>query len=124
MLGSNYANYHKLDDVIDVTLHQKEIKFRVIGFFDDGASVTINNKEIKFDDCIIMPFYDIDYEAKTQSDESYQKIYYSQKNEGYINASENSFDQLNQKLNDITQKNDLLYSLATAEIKIETGVSK
>lgn len=124
LLGSNYANYYKLDDVIDVTLHQKEIKFRVIGFFDAGASVMINNKEIKFDDCIVMPFYDIDYEAKTQSDESYQKIYYSQKNEGYINASENSFDQLNQKLNDITQKNDLLYSLATAEIKIETGVSK
>lgn len=105
-------------------MHQKEIKFRVIGFFDDGASVTINNKEIKFDDCIIMPFYDIDYAAKNQADESYQKIYYSQKNEGYISASENSFDELNQKLNDITQKNDLLYSLATAEIKIETGVSK
>lgn len=36
-----------------------------------------------------MPFYDIAYDPIDANDESYQKIYYSQKNEGYIHIPDN-----------------------------------
>lgn len=119
VLGYNYSDYYNLGDIINLTLHQKELSFKVIGFFDKGSHITINGKKLEFDNCIVMPFYNINYSPTNPTDEMYQKIYYSQKNEGYIYSDNQTFDTLEQNLSDVTLQNDLIYSLATAEIHIQ-----
>lgn len=120
LLGNEYSSYYKLGDILKLDLHGKEISFRVIGFFDKGASLNIDEQNIEFDNYIVMPFYDIDYSPNNPTDEMYQKIFYSQKDQGYIYSKGESFDTLKSSLCEVAQKNDLRYTLATANIYIKT----
>ncbi|MDF2841110.1 MAG: hypothetical protein K0Q99_1882 [Clostridia bacterium] len=88
ILGYDYLQYYKLGDTINLTLHQKSINFKVIGFYKKDTFISCQGTSFGFDQCIIMPFYDINYDPVDEKDELYQKIYYCQKNEVYIRLPE------------------------------------
>lgn len=89
ILGYDYLQYYNIGDTLELSLHQKNLLFEVIGFYQKETSFQFENSKISLDQCIIMPFYDIAYDPIDANDESYQKIYYSQKNEGYIHIPDN-----------------------------------
>ena len=118
ILGNEYSKYYKIGDLLHLTLHQKEITFKVIGFYKKGTLINLNNTIINFDHCIIMPFYDVEYSPQDEKEYTYQTIYYSQKNEGYINSKDMTFSQIDAYLNEIASRTNLAYSLVTNTISI------
>ena len=91
LLGYNYTDYYQIGDTFKLSLLEKEINFRVIGFLRQG--ITLEKTEIMIDSeaeiveldwSIVLPFYSISYDAVDSIDRSYQIRYYIQKNSGFI----------------------------------------
>lgn len=127
ILGNNYKEYYNIGDEIPLVLHQKIINFKVIGFYKQGTSVSqYKGNEVKLDNFMIMPFYDINYNPTDEMDDLYQKIYYTQKNEGYIkseniddlrkNSERDDFKNLVQNL---SNKYNLKYLLISSPVFIK-----
>lgn len=119
ILGHEYMKQYAIGDILNLSLHQKNMKFKVVGFYKENMSITVNGKEINLDYNIVMPFYDINYVSEDEVDERYQKIYYSQKNEGYIAANGETFNKLNLQLNELIGDDDLAYILTNFPLNIE-----
>lgn len=79
ILGSDHKEYYIVGDVVSFFLHPKLIDFKIVGFYKQNTSIHYDLNKINFDQCIIMPFYDIGYDPENKEDELYQKIFYSQK---------------------------------------------
>lgn len=99
LLGNEYKEYYSLDSVINANLHLKDINLRVVGFLEEGISLRQNGKNTVLDDYIIMPFYNIDYGSEDPQDLYYQKIWYTQKNEGLYSKEDNEAEEKIEKLN-------------------------
>lgn len=128
ILGIDYLEVYEIDDIIQLTLHSKKINFRVIGFYDRNTGIKRKGsfaKDLIFDCSIIIPFYDIGYYPTDENEALYQKIYYSQKNEGYIEISE-STDQIDDEVHikysniieELVRENNLYYSIPTEPISM------
>jgi len=124
ILGNEYKDVYKLGDVITISLHEKPLKFKVIGFFEKNTKIYING-EYLFDQSIIMPYYNISYDPVDDTDEIYQKIYYSQKNEGFIKINEENTDDIEtvkanyiNKVEELARKYDLLYTIIGSPFSI------
>ncbi len=123
ILGYDYLPYFKVNDEIELSLHQKNITFKIIGFYQPGTSFSYENSNIILDQCIVMPFYNIEYLPDNITDETYQKIYYLQKDAGYIrvpvNAKINDYRTIAlEKLNQFSTKENLLVILPPSTYKI------
>lgn len=125
ILGNDYLQYYKLGDIIRLSLHQKLIDFKVIGFYKKDAFINWQNTDINLNQYIVMPFYEINYDPVDDKDSLYQKIFYSQKNEGYIRISESIKEDDNliyknylNKIEEISNKYKLIYTLATMPLSI------
>lgn len=123
ILGYDYLPYFNVNDEIELSLHQKNITFKIIGFYQPGVSVSYEDSNIILDQCIVMPFYNIEYQPDNIIDETYQKIYYLQKDAGYIrvpgNAKVNEYRTMAlEKLNQFSTKENLLVTLPLSTSKI------
>lgn len=133
ILGSDYKDIYNIGDKLNLSLHEKELKFKVIGFLkNDVQKFTLQPNE-NLNKTVIIPFYDINYAPNDEVDELYQKIYYTQKNGGFIKLEENEcikiiedvknleniyYDYLG-KVEQIASEYDLLFSIPVCPVRIE-----
>lgn len=119
ILGNNYINEYSLGDALNLELHKKGMKFKVIGFLEKGANLSIDDKHVILDDYIMSPFYNIEYSPNNKDDETYQQIWYSQKNGGLIKPSETKpINKLKEDIDKINEKYDLFYQIADTPTKL------
>ena len=119
LLGYEYMGVYDLDDVIELSLHQYSLKFRVVGFFKEDTKILYRQYgTISFDRSIIVPFYDIGYSPEDEADAFYQKVYYTQKNMGFIRIEEQDSDTIEsvrlcllEILEILVKKHNLVYTL-------------
>jgi len=126
ILGNEYLNYYKLGDIINLSLHQKNINFKVIGFYKKETCINYQGSIVTLDQCIIMPYYEIEYDPTDEEDALYQKIYYSQKNNGHIRILENNevnnpdiYKNYLKNVEELSKKYDLVYSIPFLPVTID-----
>lgn len=118
ILGNNYINEYNLGDTLNLELHKKNMEFKIIGFLEKGTNLSIDDKQVILDDYIIIPFYNIEYSPNSKDDETYQQIWYSQKNGGLIKPSKTkTINKLKEDINKINEKYDLFYEIADMPTK-------
>ena len=88
ILGSEYKGVYEIDDILTLSIHEKNLKFKVIGFFKEGTNLPQDFDSVDLK--IAIPSYDITYDPIDDNDASYQKYYYRQKNQGFIKVTESS----------------------------------
>lgn len=119
ILGNSYINQYKIGDILELELHKKNIEFKVIGFLEKGLKLNIDNGDLILDNYIVVPFYNIEYSPNSKEEETYQQLWYSQKNEGLIKSSEKeTIIKLKKDINNINKKYDLFYEIQDTPIKI------
>lgn len=119
ILGNNYITKYDIGDTLNLELHRKNMKFKVIGFLEKDTFFTIDNDDLILDDYIVIPLYNIEYPPNDEQDEIYQQLWYSQKNKGFIRFSDtetiNKFkgdiDSINKKYNLFYEINDITTKL-------------
>lgn len=116
LLGSKYKDYYEIGSVLNANLHQKDIDLKVVGFVEEGVSLRQNGRDTNFDDFIIMPFYNINYEPTDTSDAYYQKIWYTQKIEGLYSKNENDVDE---KINQLNESYNMFLKPIESETTLE-----
>lgn len=87
LLGYNYIGVYEIGDIITLELYFTDFEFRVIGFLDEGVKLPNLNRPFHhtlFDNSIVIPFFDIDFEPYNEENRRFQAIYYSQKLSGAI----------------------------------------
>lgn len=123
ILGYEYLQYYQTGDMLMLSLHEKPLTFKVIGFYQENTAFQFETSNISLDQCIVMPFYNILYAPTNDCEDSYQKIFYTQKNEGYIQipetATQNEFrDTALEILHLLAQQENLLFTLPLSPTKI------
>ena len=132
ILGNSYKDIYKIGDELNLSLHEKPLKFRVIGFLKKDIEKFSSKSEKNLNETIIMPFYDINYVPNDEIDEFYQKVYYTQKNEGRIKLKESEINKIIQnvqnieniyydyleKVEKVSKKNGLLFSIPICPSRI------
>lgn len=125
ILGYEYMDTYNIGDTLHLSLHLKDLTYKVIGFYKQNTFIEYLDSEIIFDQAIIMPFYNINYSPADEFNEKYQEIYYTQKNEGFIRIpkqdeeiNENVFNGYLEKIEILSEKYDLVYSLAYSPMHI------
>lgn len=95
LMGYQYRDIYSIGDVIKLSLFEKDINFKVIGFLKQNTSiyttVTMTQEkpsEFDLDYSIIIPYYDISYSPSSDNELIYQTRFYTQKNSGYIKIDE------------------------------------
>lgn len=126
ILGNEYKNIYQINDKLTLSLHEKQLNLKVIGFFKKNTKIKYQNSEFIFDKSILIPFYDITYKPSDKLDEVYQKLYYSQKNEGLIKINEDSTNDIEivkanylNKVEELANNYDLLYSIPSSPVYIK-----
>ena len=74
ILGNSYKDIYKIGDELNLSLHEKPLKFRVIGFLKKDIEKFSSKSEKNLNETIIMPFYDINYVPNDEIDEFYKKV--------------------------------------------------
>ncbi len=133
ILGNSYKDIYKIGDEINLYLHQKPLKFRVIGFFKKDVEKFTPYPAKNLNETVAIPFYDINYIPNNEIDDYYQKVYYTQKDEGYIKLKESETDEVIKNVQNIeniyydylerveklAKENDVLFSIPICPTKIE-----
>jgi len=91
IFGFDYLNIYDIGDIVRLSLYFEEYDFKVIGFFGEGAGICSGLgalDEVVFDNRIITPFFNINYDP--DDDDSYVNhvIHYSQMTQGNICITE------------------------------------
>ncbi len=132
ILGNDYKNIYKIGDELYLSLHEKVLKFKVVGFLKKDIQKFSPKNKKSLNETIIMPFYDINYIPNDTADEFYQKIYYMQKNEGHIKVNEteeneiiknvqnieNIYYSYLEEVEELSKKHNLLFSIPICPTKI------
>ena len=133
ILGNSYKDIYKIGDEINLYLHQKPLKFRVIGFLKKDSEKLASYTDKNINETVVIPFYDINYAPNDEIDDSYQKIYYTQKDEGYIKLKESETNEVIKSVQNIediyydylerveklAEENGVLFSIPICPIRIE-----
>lgn len=114
ILGSKYIDYYNIDDTFELYYIGKKVTVKVIGFLPEKSQIS-QNKPLCLDHYILMPLFtsisssDInpnDFLTQNTYDSSdfFIKMLYMQKNTGLIASdSLDSFDSINQELQNISK---------------------
>lgn len=133
ILGNSYKDIYKIGDEINLYLHQKPLKFRVIGFLKKDSEKFAPYPAKNLNETVVIPFYDINYIPDNKIDDSYQKVYYTQKNSGHIKLEESETNEVIKNVQNIenvyydylegveklAKENDVLFSIPICPKKIE-----
>ncbi|MBQ8942365.1 MAG: hypothetical protein IJ062_11070 [Firmicutes bacterium] len=87
ILGYDYKPYYSVGDEIEVDYLRKNIKLKVVGFYEKGAELYYGGR-ISLDKYIVMPFVNCEYEPKNEEEKSFQTNLYWQKNDGLIRVND------------------------------------
>ncbi|MDO4720889.1 MAG: hypothetical protein Q4A78_09525 [Peptostreptococcaceae bacterium] len=113
ILGNNYKKLYLLGDQFDLFFHGKKMKFHIVGFFEKGDYIPFDGKRYCLDNYIVMPFYDALYSPIDEEEKIYQSIYYSQKNAGYIRATQHkNVEQLQEDISKLNIEYQLFLQLS------------
>ncbi len=133
ILGNSYKDIYKIGDEINLYLFQKPLKFKVIGFLKKDSEKFAPYPAKNLNETVVIPFYDINYMPNNKIDDSYQKMYYIQKNSGYIKLEESETNEVIKNVENIeniyydylerveklAKENDVLFSIPICPTKIE-----
>ncbi len=135
LLGYDYQDIYNIGDKITLYLHDKELSLNVIGFLEQGSSFSteyiepndmqgIGNSSTNLDTRIILPFYNILYTPTDPVDAFYQKIFYLQKNEGYIALTDDikGAENIEFELNALVENQYLEFTIPISLVKFDASI--
>ncbi len=117
ILGHDYKDIYKLNDIITLNLHEKDVKFKVIGFLNEGSTIREGHINAELDEYIILPSFSTNYIPKTEDESKYQKILYLEKNTGLI-SNVADYSVIKDEIQNIADKYSLLYTVDENAIEL------
>ena len=117
VLGHGYNDIYKLNDIITLNLHEKDVKFKVIGFLNEGSTIREGHINAELDEYIVLPSFSTNYIPETEDESKYQKILYLEKNTGLI-SNVADYSAIKDEIQNIADKYSLLYTVDENAIEL------
>jgi len=114
ILGNEYKDLFRLNQVFKALYMGVECKFQIISFLESGFEITIGNTKVDLDYYVLVPGFNIEnqtYNASNDRDKKFYNMHYINKTECFIHTSDMStITPVRNKLEQIYLKRNLKFS--------------